>query len=89
LCGASAELSANLRQRSSGELLDDVHRHLARKSNRSSVTANFQILLPQIKMLAYPFLDQIDRDTLFLRSDDVSQHLLRRPSEIVAPVNEA
>src|ERR1700730_17375349 len=41
----TAELPADFRQRCGGELLDDVHRHLARKGDGTSVTADFQVLL--------------------------------------------
>src|SRR5215475_4901171 len=37
----AAELPADLRQRSSSELLDDVHRDLARESDCTSVAAHF------------------------------------------------
>src|SRR5260370_38058732 len=62
----AAELAADLRKRSGGELLDDIHRHLARKSDRARVTADLEVLLPQIKVLADSFLDQVDGDALFL-----------------------
>ncbi len=73
----TAKLTPNFRQRRGGELLDDVHGHLARKSNRTSVAANLQVLLAKIEMLAHAFLDEINGDPLFLRGDDVAQHLLR------------
>ncbi len=75
----AAELPADLRKRGSGKLLDDIHRHLPRKSNRTCIAANFQILLPKIEVFADAFLDQIDGDALFLRSDNVPQYLLRCP----------
>src|SRR6266481_4708812 len=73
----AAELPADLRKRSSGELLDDIHGHLARKGDRTRVTADLEILLPQVEVLADALLDQVDGDALFLRSNDVPQHLLR------------
>ena len=72
-------MAADLRKRSSGELLDDVHRHLAREGNCTRVATNFQVLLAQIEVLADALLDQVDGDALFLGSDDVPQHLLRGP----------
>src|SRR2546430_8461927 len=63
----AAELTANLRKRGGGELLDDVHRHLARESNRARVAANFQVLFAQVEVLAHAFLDQVDGDALLDR----------------------
>src|SRR5712691_1152850 len=74
----AAELAPDLRQRGGGELLHDIHRYLAWKSDGPRVAANLQVLLAQIEVLAHAFLDQVDGDALFLRSDDVPEHLLRR-----------
>src|SRR6202790_5154602 len=73
----AAELATDFGKRGGGQLLDDVHGHLARESDGASVAANFQILFTQIEMLADPFLNQVNRDALFLRRDDVAQDLLR------------
>src|ERR1700677_1660505 len=72
-----AELPANFRQRRGGQLLHDVHRHLARERDGARVTANFQILFAKIEMLTDALLDQVDGHALFLRRDDVAQNLLR------------
>ena len=72
----SAELPANFRKRSSRQLFHDVHRHLARKRNRASIAPDLQILLAQIEMLADALLNQVNRDTLLLRSNDVAENLL-------------
>ena len=73
----AAELAADFGQRGGGELLHDIHRHLARKSDSARIAANFQILLAQIEVFAHALLDQVDRDALFLRRNNVSKHLLR------------
>src|SRR5713101_1225077 len=74
----ASELAANLRERSGGELLDDIHGHLAGESDRARIAADFQVLLPQIEVLTYALLDEVDGDALLLGSNDVPQHLLRR-----------
>ena len=53
----AAELTADLRQRCRGELLDDVHGHLTRESNRTRIAANLQVLLAQIEMFAHALLN--------------------------------
>jgi hypothetical protein len=72
----AAELAADLRQRRGGELLHDVHRDLSRESDGARVAADFQILLAQVEVLADALLNQVDRNALFLRRDDVAQDLL-------------
>src|ERR1700687_3153303 len=71
------ELPADLRKRGGSELVDDVQVPLARESDGPGVAAHLQILLAEIEMFADALLNEVDRDTLFLRSDDVGQHLLR------------
>ena len=53
----AAELPANFGQRSGGELLDDVHGHLARESDGAGVAADLEVLFAKIEMLADAFLD--------------------------------
>src|SRR5207302_1161497 len=72
----AAELPADLGKRGGGELLDDIHRHLARKGDRAGVAADLKVLFPQIEVLADAFLDQVDGDPLFLGGNDVAQYLL-------------
>jgi len=52
--------------------------YLTRESNSARVAPNLQILLTQIEMLADAFLDEVDGHAFFLRSDDVTEDLLRR-----------
>src|SRR2546425_9178924 len=60
----AAELPADLRQRSGGELFHDIHRHLPWKRDRPRIAAHLQVLLAQIEMLAHALLDEINRDAL-------------------------
>ena len=69
----AAELAADFRERSGGELLHQVHRDLPGKRDRFGIRADFQVRLAQAKLLADFFLDQVDGDALFLRGDDVAQ----------------
>src|SRR5260370_7966075 len=64
----AAELAADLRKRSGGELLDDIHRHPARKGDSPRVTADLDVVLPQIELPPDSFLDPVPRYTLFLPS---------------------
>jgi len=67
-CGAlPAELSADLGKRSGGELLDDVHGHLAGISDRPALLLRTFKVLPhaKLKVLAHALLDQVDSDALF------------------------
>ena len=72
------ELLADFRQRGRGELLHEEHGDLARVGNHFRVAANFQVLRAQAKDFADGFLDLLDGNFLFLRLDDVAEHLLRR-----------
>src|SRR5882762_10767554 len=62
----AAELPTDFRQRRLGELLDQVHRNLARESDCFCIGAYFQVLFAQAELLADFFLDQIDGYAFFL-----------------------
>src|SRR4029077_2824375 len=49
-----------------------------RERDRARIAADLEILLAQIEVFADALLDQVDRDALFLRRDDVAQDLLSR-----------
>src|SRR5713226_741430 len=67
----AAELSANLRQRGRGKLLDQVHGNLAGEGDGFGIAPHLQILLAQPELLADTLLDELDGDLLFLRGDEV------------------
>jgi hypothetical protein len=72
----AAKLVANFGQRGGGQLLDDIHRNLARKRDRARIAPNLQILFTQIEVFANAFLNQVYGDALFLR-----RNCLRQPSK--------
>src|ERR1700681_902870 len=72
----AAELASNFRERSGGELLHQIHGNLAGKGDGLRVRAHLQVRLAEAELLADLFLDQVNRDALFLRGNYVPQNLL-------------
>ena len=75
---AVAEPAADFGQAALGELLGQVHRHLARPRHRARAPGRRHVGQPDVEMLGDPLLDLLDRHPPVVRLQDVVQHLLRR-----------
>ena len=72
----AAELFADLRKRSGGELLHQEHGNLTRESDHFRVAADFKILRAHAEVFAHALLNLLDGDFLFLGLDDRFKDLL-------------
>src|SRR5258708_2128810 len=73
----SAELPPNLRQRSFGHVLRQIHRNLPRIDDCSRIILCLNLHQPQPELLGHHLLDGLDCDLARLGVDKVLQHLLR------------